>query len=330
MQNRSPQFDHLKSDYFTRDVSENANEMARRLDSIRDTAPIAGRTPIENEHVQHQWENSQLIPEIDSEDFSTETLRSAIASKGLLIVRNFLSKPSCANYRDIIDKVLLLADPKRPPNQQGLEHFCNIAPNIDSLFPEKDLMASRGFQRSTGSAMVMESSSTALELLALYQSTGLKEILKEYLGQAPCLSVKKWMLRRSVLPVHPDGWHQDGAFMGSDINSLNMWLPLSRCGGDTGAPGLDIVPYRFTHTVPTGTEGAAFKWSIAPDIKALNMPDHMPVSPEFNAGDALFFDHFSLHRTQYKPESFTDVRYAIETWFFSESNFPKAQIPVAW
>jgi hypothetical protein len=51
--------------------------------------------------------------------------------------------------------------------------------------------------------------------------------------------------------------------------------------------------------------------------------------PVFNAGDAFFFDHFYLHRTQYRTD-FTKLRYAVETWFFGASSFPKNQIPLAW
>ncbi len=55
-------------------------------------------------------------------------------------------------------------------------------------------------------------------------------------------------------------WHQDGAFLGG-VRALNVWLSLSHCGDD--APGLDIVPKRIDRVVPTGTEGAAFDWSVS-------------------------------------------------------------------
>ena len=51
-------------------------------------------------------------------------------------------------------------------------------------------------------------------LLLLYEAHGLKELVGAYLREPPCLSVKKWVLRRSKLPVAEAGWHQDGAFMG--------------------------------------------------------------------------------------------------------------------
>jgi hypothetical protein len=36
-----------------------------------------------------------------------------------------------------------------------------------------------------------------------------------------------------------------------------------------------------------------------------------------------------LHRTQYRND-FTKIRYAVESWFFGATTFPKEQIPVAW
>ena len=117
--------------------------------------------------------------------------------------------------------------------------------------------------------------------------------------------------------------------MGPEINSLNMWVPLSRCGGETGAPGMDILPARLLEIVGAGDDDAVFKWSVGKDaVQSKYGPDSM-VSPEFEVGDAFFFDHFLLHRTQYK-EDFPRIRYAIETWFFGAKNFPKNQIPLAW
>ena len=46
-----------------------------------------------------------------------------------------------------------------------------------------------------------------------------------------------------------------------DVRALNVWLSLSHCGDE--APGMDIVPRRLDHIVPTGTEGANFNWSVS-------------------------------------------------------------------
>ena len=175
--------------------------------------------------------------------------------------------------------------------------------------------------------MCVEAPSVAEALLQLYEEKGLKNLVEEYLGEPPCLSVKKWVMRRSKLPVAEAGWHQDGAFMGTNINSINMWLPLNRCGGATGAPGMDVVPRRLNKIV--SADGAQFDWSVSSSQVTDKFSDNQPLMPEFNAGDAFFFDHFFLHRTQFRDD-FSKIRYAIETWFFGSSSFPKNQIPLAW
>jgi hypothetical protein len=175
--------------------------------------------------------------------------------------------------------------------------------------------------------MCVEAPSVAEALLKLYEAHGLRELVGEYLGEAPCLSVKKWVLRRSVLPVAEAGWHQDGAFMGTNLNSINMWIPLNTCGGETGAPGLDIVPQRLYKIA--SAEGAQFDWSVSDSLVTSRFAENSPIMPVFNAGDAFFFDHFYLHRTQFRTD-FTKLRYAVETWFFGASSFPKNQIPLAW
>ena len=117
--------------------------------------------------------------------------------------------------------------------------------------------------------------------------------------------------------------------MGEQINSLNMWLPLDRCGGDSGAPGLDFLPVRLREIVGAGEEDAALSWSVGDGAVTRKFTGDKLVSPIFEPGDAFFFDHFLLHRTQFLEE-FTRLRYAIETWFFGANNFPKNQVPLAW
>lgn len=164
-------------------------------------------------------------------------------------------------------------------------------------------------------------------LLQLYEKYDLKQLVTDYLGESPVLSVKKRMLLRSTLPIEESGWHQDGAFMGTDINSINLWIPLSECGGTTGAPGMAVGPRRLYST--GSAEGASFDWSVSDETVQEGAFGSRPVAPVFNAGDAFFFDHLFLHRTQAGVD-LDKVRYAIKTWFFGATTFPKSQVPIAW
>jgi ectoine hydroxylase-related dioxygenase (phytanoyl-CoA dioxygenase family) len=121
-------------------------------------------------------------------------------------------------------------------------------------------------------------------------------------------------------------WHQDGAFLGDDIRTVNVWLTLTDCGED--APGLDVVAKRLPGVLETGTKGAQFDWSVGPDLVAEVAPNDV-VRPPFRAGDALLFDQRNLHRTGVSPGMVRE-RYAVETWFFAPSSYPHDQIPIVF
>lgn len=267
------------------------------------------------------------IPEISAEALNPAALGDAIRRHGALIVRGMFSTTSMATLRLAADQVIDACEDPDADKTAARGHYFNPPGNLRSIMPNKDreLGNTRNFHRTSGSAMCVEAPSVAEALLELYEQYGLKDLVTDYLGEPPCLSVKKWVLRRSLLPVAEAGWHQDGAFMGTDINTINMWIPLNECGGTTGAPGMDVVPQRLYGIA--SAEGAQFEWSVSDSH--VQGGDNATIAPEFQAGDAFFFDHLFLHRTQYRTD-FTRTRYAIETWFFGATAFPKNQIPLAW
>ena len=262
------------------------------------------------------------IPEVNADELSAATLRSAIAHHGSLIVRNLLDQDVVPSLKAAIDEVHNACD-----NASGVGAYYNPPKNISSFVKPRALANHRAFHRASGSSMCIESPSVAEYLLDVYEQLQLKKLIADYLEEPPCLSARKWVLRRSKLPVQEAGWHQDGAFMGADINTINMWVTLDKCGGDTGAPGMDVIATRLDDIV--NDPSAVFDWAVSPESVGNGFQGAPSVSPVFNPGDAMFFDHLFLHRTQYK-ESFTRLRYAIETWFFGASSFPKNLVPLAW
>ena len=315
-----------------RDIARDANDVAARLAYFQKKEPVPGSVPITREAGAEPWPGNTELPEINACDLTVEKLRSAMARKGCLIVRDFFDAKRVDEFKSAIDQIInadLKSGHKKGVNQGEFNVFSNPPVNLSTVLPEPRLSRSRGFHRSSGSVMAIESSSFAESLIEWYDPLNLRDFLESYLGEPPCLSALKWVLRRSKLPISADGWHQDGAFMGSYINSLNLWVPLDTCGGKTGAPGLDIIPKRFKEIVNPGEADAALNWSTGNDTISGLEEDCAPVSPEFNPGDVIFFDHFLLHRTQY-GEDFGRTRYAIETWFFGSRNFPKNQVPLRW
>lgn len=313
----------------SRDIASDKARLEERLEAYRDKEPDT-HTPliIPPGGTTAPPENPE-VPEVSAQDFTVEALREAVAVHGGLIVRNLFPAEQVSVMTTSIDQVLDACDSPRNVRAGLANHYFNPPENIVSIMPEKamELGALRMFSAAANSALCIESPCIAEMLLEFYEQHGIKDIVTDYLGEPPVLSVKKWVLRRSVLPMEEAGWHQDGAFMGTHINTLNLWIPLTECGGTTGAPGMDIIPQRLTE-IQTA-EGATFDWSVSDDQANKTLEKGGPVAPVFNAGDAFFFDHFYLHRTQSRDD-FTKLRYAVETWFFGSTSFPKSQVPIAW
>ena len=162
------------------------------------------------------------------------------------------------------------------------------------------------------------------ELLETFDEAGIDRVIADYLGERPVLSMKKSVLRR-VTPDSGTSWHQDGAFLGEGLRTLNVWLALNRCGDV--APGMDILPRRYDEIVPTGTEGAMFDWAVSISSSTSWRRAPKPSRPIFEPGDAVLFDHFCLHRTAVEPEM-TEQRYATETWCFARSTYPDKTVPL--
>jgi Phytanoyl-CoA dioxygenase (PhyH) len=313
----------------SRDIATDCQRMADRIEAYRTReSNVSPQLVIArpNESTTPAPEKP-CVPEVSATDFSIGGLRAAIAEHGALIVRNLFAQASVDTLISAADRVIDACADSTAETPASAYH--NPPDNLRTIMPKKDreLANTRSFHRNSGSAMCVEAPSVAEALLELYEAHGLKKLMTEYLGEPPCVTVKKWVMRRSKLPVAEAGWHQDGAFMGTNLNSLNMWIPLSACGGDTGAPAMDVVPQRLYDIA--SAEGAQFDWSVSDSMVTGRFAENRPIVPEFNPGDAFFFDHFYLHRTQYRTD-FTKLRYAIETWFFGASSFPKNQIPLIW
>ncbi len=312
-----------------RDVLSDKSTMAQRMEAFRDLLPTEDPQLLVNRADGEGAQYEACIPEVDNAELSVDILRTALAEQGALIVRGMFSRPETDALTHVIDRVFDTSRLPREARAKLVSPYFGPPDNLVSIMPNKqqDLAALRMFNGASGAVMAVEAPSVAEALLQLYDQHGLRELIGAYLGEPPCLSAKKWVLRRSRLPVDAAGWHQDGAFMGTDINSLNLWIPLTECGGETGAPGMDVVPRRL-YDIATA-EGATFDWSVSDEHVKRGAFETLPVAPVFQPGDAFFFDHLYLHRTQSRDD-FTRVRYAIETWFFGSTTFPKDQVPVQW
>ncbi len=267
------------------------------------------------------------IPEIPAQALTAERLHQAIHSHGALIVRGLLDRPAAAGLAQQIDRVVAAReDPDAfPPVEPDAAWYVRSA---EAWGKPSQFFRRLGQGEQSSSIWVADSPRVACELLALYEALGLPALLQAYFGEPARLSVKKWVLRKMAPKKDGDaGWHQDGRFLGEDISTVNLWLALSDCGGDAAAPGMDLLADGRREIHPTGTDGAWFDWTVGPERVARLAADIGITQPRFAPGDALLFDHYSLHRTALEDHH-TAVRYAIESWFFAASSAPAQQQPL--
>lgn len=270
--------------------------------------------------VQDPFAGIEGIPEIAADELSGDTLVAGIRCHGALLVRGLLPQERAVQLAQGVERAL--AD-------RETWGACGSTTPWYSRLPlpeESELAGARLWVESAGGVWTADSPRMLRELIDVFKSTGVVDAIAGYFGERPLLSVGKSTLRRVPSTIRLADWHQDGAFMGSDIRSVNLWLSLSHCGED--ASGLEFLPRRLSHVLPTGTHGAHFGWSVGPELVAREAAAGAPVAaPRFAPGDAMLFDHFFLHRTGI-PAAIAKDRYAVESWFFAPSAYPVQQVPL--
>jgi hypothetical protein len=271
------------------------------------------------------------IPEIGRGELTPDRLRSAITHHGSLIIRGFASPTQVTRSVTNIERAFAAYDAIASEQPE---------PALDGWFApfKHDRVSNRPLKRAAGTMLAVDSPPAMCALIDTFEEAGVGRLMRDYFGERPALLGRKWSLRRVEHDANTGDWHQDGAFMGAGIRSLNIWLGLTHCG-DT-APGIDVVGRRLDRIVETGTGGAHFSWSVGNSVaQAVGLGSI--VRPIFDAGDAMIFDHLCLHRTAIDPGMTID-RHAIEAWFLAPSTYgvmlgpgnaddaPQDQIPLAY
>jgi hypothetical protein len=301
-------------------------ERERRLVLLRHRAGVrlladAGRKPKQpspSKDLLPARERGSL-PDVSRADLTPGLLRAGMLRDGCLLVRSLVAPDQARRMAEDVDRAFeeraTLEDGGSVPDS----YYEAFQPDPPFTLDERERV------RGGGGVLAADSPKVMFDLIELFEGAGLGTVVTEYLGERSAISMNKSTLRRAR-PSDGGAWHQDGAFMG-EVRALNVWLSLSDCGED--APGLDVVPRRLDHTVPTGTEDAIFPWSVAPAVVSETAGDEGTVRPVFEPGDALIFDELCLHSTYLDPRM-TKTRYAIECWFFGPSAFPDDYVPLAF
>ena len=263
------------------------------------------------------------LREVRPADLSTAVVRAGLAEHGCVLVRGLVPADRARSLARGIDRALDAFDGCEAASKTSAPPWYSPFKPAEGRYR---IGGRRNWVRASGALWTADSPRMMFELCELVDDTGVGALVTDYLGERPALSANKCTLRR--VPVDTaTNWHQDGAFLGAEVRTLNFWLALSSCGSDS--PGLEIVPRRLDEVLPTGTDGAMFDWSVSPAIVEEIAADTPVVSPRFEPGDALLFDHMFLHRTAAGP-GMTRERYAMETWFFAPSSYPDGQIPLVY
>jgi hypothetical protein len=246
-------------------------------------------------------------------------LRDGILRSGSVWVRGLVSPRRAAHLRGVIDRAfdaydgVVRGDPPRDGDMiyAPIESFHTAAPHL------------RDWQREAGGVLTADFPHALYEFLETLRDLRLEQLIAAYLGERPALSAEKCILRRldaKPWKIRLSDWHQDGSFLGDGIRTLNLWFCLSPCGRN--APGMEIIPRRLRRVLRTGDEATHFGWTISLEVIEKELPGVPIWRPEFEAGDILLFDELCLHRTSAEL-GMPDVRYAIESWFFAASVYPR-------
>ena len=271
-----------------------------------------------------RWTNG--VPTVSPEALTPEAVRAGIDAGGCLHVPGLVPPALVDRLVDDIDRAIAGYDANAAgaPASETAPWFVPFRPG-ERYREGYNVRGKRASVRAGGGAWTTDSPRTLYDLTDTFDRVGLTPVIRGFLGERPVMSVSKGTLRRVPLTTVNAAWHQDGAFLGTPIRTLNVWLALSPAGVD--APGLDLLPRRLDGIVEPGTDGAIFPWAVAPDMVERAAEGTPVLRPVFAPGDALLFDELFLHRTACEPEM-TRERYAIETWLFAPSAYPGKQIPL--
>lgn len=268
------------------------------------------------------------LPEITPDELDVEHLKAGLLGSGALIVRGLMDEERARTMQRNIDRTFDAACEYAKDTAVESPWF-RRSPEVSFKGNPIDFGAlANGEARRPPAVWASDSPTAAYQMIDFYREVGLHRILADYFAEPAVLSVRKWVLRC----LAPDngaeaGWHQDGRFLGENIRTVNLWLSLSDCGADAPAPGIEIVVDSDKTIHETGTHGAPLNWTVGQGLVDELGKESPVVRPRFRPGDALFFDHFNLHRTSFATGHVAD-RYAVESWFFAASTVPGKVIPL--
>ncbi len=256
-------------------------------------------------------------PVVTPDELTPALLRRGIFRHGSVLVRGWVPPARVERLRRGIDLAFDAYDATaagRATEQTSAWY--------DPLDDIHDGNLGRQWTREGGGVFAADSPRGLHEFVETIRELRIDALLTAYFGERPALSAEKTTLRRidaKPWKVRMANWHQDGAFLGKGIRTLDVWFSLSQCGRD--APGMEILPVRSEAILGTGDFGAHYDWSVSLEMIENAFPGVPIWRPDFEPGDVMIFDERCLHRTCAEL-GMPNPRYAIESWFFAPSVYP--------
>jgi hypothetical protein len=291
-----------------------------RVSAARSYEPTSPRSPWPPVYEDRFPEVVGRIPAISAAGLDADVLGGAVSHHGALIVRGLFDSDQVRRGIDAIERAQacrdVAGDPDgwfRPPAIEGDKRA--LAMNS----------ALRQRVREQGGTWLADSPRGSALFLGELASCGVIDLITEHLGERPFISLEKSTMRRSPAEDRIVAWHQDGSFLDAQVRTMNVWVALSKCGGDYPSPALEVAPFRIPEVLET--EGLFSPNALSFDLVAEITAETPTVVPEFDPGDAILFDELFLHRT-YLNAQMTEDRYALECWFFAPSHPATAYVPV--
>jgi len=316
-------------------------DIERRLVRLRHEAgvtlqPDPGPRPWPVIEPRGRLDTSDGLATISPEELTPETISTGIRNHGCVRIRRMLPEPAVKSLILTIDRAFAGCD-----SRASGASLAETTPWFEtfklsdrySRDTKSEFMSKRPWVRHNGGVWAADSPRGLFNLFEVIRGVGLAQLISAYLGERPAVAIDKCTFRRVGQLVDtgagdPAGWwHQDGAFLGEGVRTVNAWISLSHCGRD--APGVDLVPCRLSEIVETGSEGASFDWAVGSGVVERVAVDAPVCRPAFEPGDVLLFDELLLHRTAIDP-TMRRERYAVETWFFAPSVFPDHYVPLVF
>src|SRR5688572_3175700 len=132
------------------------------------------------------------LPEIARADVTPALLRAGILRDGCLLVRGLVGRDEALAFARGIDRAFAERERRDAGGKAAAGHYEEFAPH-----PRFGAIAERPWIKEGGGVLAADSPLLAFEMLELFRSAGVPELVAGYLGEPPLWTVQKTTLRKA-------------------------------------------------------------------------------------------------------------------------------------